>query len=658
MKTFSEGTNNSDSIHNLNCYNYLKRLTFPSSIEIENDKTGFVSLLNSIQRRTTDYDSKFAYGDLYKKFFELAEENIKQLYENTSNNREQRKQLDNFVKSIYENDNNILNTTYNHIQSLTSEQRPISPPLQNTIQNNLMDKGNRVNQSISPSQAGGSVERFKAFMTRNFKPQHTTSLATVIDYSYLKDINSTQVKQLRFGTQGQRHDGKERVSPLFERFIAAQANPDLNDSSNTNPSITHIYFNQLGRDRTDFEGRGEAKLTAKLEEMEDKHKNIAVITLPADKGLMASKSYEKLEPKYSYKDVFDEFLLIALENDQEAAKIKDFHISQYVRHKLFEQGTSGEAKLRELLRNSFNAVLGMNPPSINETKLSDSQRQAVWFHFNKYELPNFIIEELKPKTINFSCKDAIDRGGVASAYYNLIKSFGSNSPMSREEFDRALHAAPAMVKGRGMNHHQHVIWNAINEYVNHNPDKLIDANKAWLIEWRDMNCPHARVNDILKTRVMECITKLSSGETGLMKSGVEILNNINSQLGSGVSGNRLLLEAVVSTTKMALNEGQTPQNEINRYQALSEELKIKHPRLQYIAGMMKQFAGTMLNSEKLKQSGQATMNAVTNNSSREKLIDLTQKYHDAIHAISHPSETNHNQDNISDHGAVTHNNQI
>src|SRR4029078_3445836 len=101
---------------------------------------------------------------------------------------------------------------------------------------------------------------------------------------------------------------------------------------------------------------------------------------------------------------------------------------------------------------------------------------------------------IKPKSFNFSCKDAIDRGALSSTYYNLIKSFTLNDPISKDEFELSLDAAAANVKGRGMNFHRKIIWNTINEYVNANYIELMkDNRKSWLIYWRDMNCPHSRV---------------------------------------------------------------------------------------------------------------------------------------------------------------------
>src|SRR3990167_7800059 len=73
-----------------------------------------------------------------------------------------------------------------------------------------------------------------------------------------------------------------------------------------------------------------------------------------------------------------------------------------------------------------------------------------------------------------------------------------HQPISREEFDCALQAPAAMVKGRGMNDHLNRVWNAVDAYVEGNQDKLT-ADQQWLIDWRDANYPDARVAEALKS---------------------------------------------------------------------------------------------------------------------------------------------------------------
>jgi len=112
--------------------------------------------------------------------------------------------------------------------------------------------------------------------------------------------------------------------------------------------------------------------------------------------------------------------------------------------------------------------MGIKPEDV----LSSAQKQAVWLHFIKFELTNYILNKLQPNSYNFSCKDAIDRGTVSSLYYNLHQSFALNQPISRDEFERDLDIAAANVKGRGMNFHRRILWNAIDCYVNADNAKI------------------------------------------------------------------------------------------------------------------------------------------------------------------------------------------
>jgi len=224
-----------------------------------------------------------------------------------------------------------------------------------------------------------------------------------------------------------------------------------------------------------------------LENLENDYENIAVITLPSDNGLMnhhrAGNRTLPKEPNYA--DTYNRFLNIAKGTSTEEYA-GDFFISEKVKKALYGDGTSYSKNtekqiLEELLRNSF-AALGFNPDK-SDHKLSQAAQQAVYFHFIKFELTNFIIKKINPESFNFSCKDAIDRGGVSSAYYNLMKSISVGKPISQDEFERILHGAPTLVKGRGMNKHTHLIWNAIDSYLDANKDKP-DAYPDWLLRWR------------------------------------------------------------------------------------------------------------------------------------------------------------------------------
>lgn len=678
----------SDKLHNKNCFNYLRNLKMPDFL-LKNLPNEFAALAE-IKNGAGIYDPAYPYGDLYKRFFDYIDnkaminelydkklpeykESIESQLELAEAKLEQQKalqnesfgnlqgfmksfrekllpaeiehlkkerdtmeeQLDDLFISIYANDNKVLEETYKVIKDITLAQTPISAAMKSSIAKHTKEKGELINKkSLTPSQTESTLARVTSVLSDNYKPQHTTSLATERHYKWNE---KHAVKEYRFGTQGQRQEGVEQASPLFEQFLKIQDKRAEKHKENPQElQITHIYFNNLGRDRTDFEGKKEQRLTQALEKLEAEHPNVAVITLPADKGLMDHHDYMKATPAYSYDNVREDFLKLASQDPTCTQPIKDFYISQRIRETLFK-GEDGEysieaekAKLGELIDKSFTA-LGIEKGTI----LSPAQRQAILFHFIKYELTNHIVSTLKSKapgeelSINFSCKDAIDRGGVSSAYYNLMNSFNSPFPMNREEFERGLHAAPTMVKGRGMNDHIKIIWNAVNSYVNNNYETLKgDSDKSWLIEWRDLNCPKACVQEVLKHRIPQLQDELKmalkdpGNQSEAINKGLTVLDKISEQIDKGVSGKRLLLEAAVQTPAIALNP---TKDNINRYEKLSDKLEIKSPALNIIGGLMKAFVGLVVyaisggkNSEVLKQ-GIATTKAGIDSVTRKEL---------------------------------------
>ncbi len=642
----------SDQILNKNCFNYLKALKVPPRLLEELPK--HLAKIAELQSPKAEYDANFAYGNLYKKFIDYINhettidkllqtlESIKKrisseyfatvqqlaiqagvsvedkqlqnrLLRTLSNKKEQlakereqiEPQFNDFFISVYQNDNNNLEETYTLIQDILLRQTPIAPAIKTTIAQRTRDPKELINTEIlTPSQAETVAARMNSVFSNTYYTLGT-NIPTLRKYKWNQN---SSVKELRFGTQGQRHLGKEHVSPAFEQFLLSQANKAKTKK------ITHLYFNNLGRDEIGYERNRERALTQALESLEDRHSNVAVITLPAEKGLMTRDHYLHSEPTLEYEKVKDEFLHIASQDPTCTLAVKDFYISDKIRRRLFTK--NGEysldiekRKITDLIDNSFK-LFTIEPSKI----LSYAEKQAVWFHFIKFELTNYIIETFtaaNPElTINFSCKDAIDRGGVSSAYYNLLKSFASSSPMTREEFERGLHAAPTMVKGRGMNDHLNILWNCIDLYVNQKYETLKDnSQQAWLIVWRDMNCPKGRVHDLLQLRLPQLKKELEDSGIKHKKAGIEILDHIENQLNQGVSGKRLLLEAAVRTPSVILK----PNDIVNLYKfgQLADDLAINFPKLNILAGLMKCLVGliTYAFSKDTLNEGWATIKA-------------------------------------------------
>jgi hypothetical protein len=442
-------------------------------------KTRFDFFLWQIKEKCHKYEAAYPYGDLYILFLRAIDEAI----EKTEN--EEGPVIDEFVKTIYRNPNKALKFTGNFIHSSIvkpiNNKTNLSRNIEHIIASGLNHNGHKNINQKTPKDAGSTWGRLNSIIGSNFKPQFT-SIPSIREYRYNANNPPTEI---RMGTQAQIHHNKPKVSPTFRKWLKTLPNSG---------QVQHIYFNSLRQNNSgffDIEGKRERSMTEALNTLENDFKNVAIITLPSSHGAISLDRHNKKNLTLSEwkKKILD----IALENGY-GPKIEDFHISEQIREKIFA-GMERENKLTELIQNSF-VKLGYNDP---HAIINPAQQQAIYFDFIKYELTKFIINQLNPSSINFSCKDGIDRGGIASAYYNLISSIESGLAMTEEEFTRALHAAPALVKGRGMNNNIERLWNAINAYI--------DAQKGnknipdWLYTWRDDYGPKNSKYDFIKRLV-------------------------------------------------------------------------------------------------------------------------------------------------------------
>lgn len=517
----------SDQLHNLNCYRYLEQVRVsPLLCEV-------IPELRQIQRiqREQCYKKEYAYGNLYTSLMENLDTRM-------AVGGLAGSEWDDFFISLYKNNNHNLEETYRHMEKFVIDKSPSSPIIQNLLSQEIRDQGSPIN-AYTPASASSVFNLVTTMIHPYFKPTHLTNLATERHYQYTRNVVS---QELRLGTQGQFHGYVSRVDPLFKRFLQAQKNRRPVVSS-----ITHLYFNNLPQDTHSFlyQRRFESSLTKSLHRLEKDHANIAVITLPADRGLMSPHDSAHLSVRYDRIATRQLFLDIALESASVQHPTTDFHISPKVRKLIFGSKTHERAVLSQLVDDSFKKM-GLN----TKEKLSAAERQAVWVHFLKYELPHRIITALKPETFNFACKDAIDRAGISSAYYNLLSSFSKGQPMTRHEFEQALHAAPLMVKGRGMNDHLKTIWNAIDQYIAAQSVEMKDPKKKWLVEWRDANCPVERSGELLERRLQECVNDLENHrDSPLARPALEILKSIQLCDRSYAKNHALYLDVVVSTYK-------------------------------------------------------------------------------------------------------------
>ena len=536
-----------DELRNINSYEYLKVIAEHIPDDLPNDPFIFTFLKKfkkEFVRPKDHYRKNFAYGDLYTQFIltmedhiedylktlnstddkinqdktrvKVIEENLENISANQKLTEQARKQkinelenakikiqknidgntnrlflLKSIIRLIYNNPNSALERTGNLVESVIQQTNQTSSDIESVVTKRLANKGKPINK-ISPQDEGSKVGRLKSMVPRTYKPQSTTSMASERSYAYkgTKDLPT----EYRFGTQGQYHRWKPRVSPLFKAWVK------LSKHEVGHP-IGHVYFNNLGLDRSgSFSGFFEKRLTNTLHGLEKENSNIAVITLPADMGLMDQKIYQKHKGAMTKAQALDRMLSICVgaSNDE----VKDFLISKKIKkilygkdHPKYKNETkfySEQTNDWNLKRNEERVITRLLNESFNDMGFTDknkvltqAQIQAVYFHFIKYKFTNFILETLKPTSFNMTCKDAIDRGGVSSAYYNLLKSIELEEPLKEHEFHRALHAAPTMVKGRGMNHHTRMIWNAVNSLIEGKQKSI----PQWLSDWHKDNAP-------------------------------------------------------------------------------------------------------------------------------------------------------------------------
>jgi hypothetical protein len=491
-----------DELRNINSYEYLKILI--DKVNEDNwDLPTFLEQMPSVKELLSTFNQTFnpryPYGDLYTKFILAFENEIENRKANGYQLHHIAKEV---IKLIYANPNKALERTAKMIQTIMNNKKHTSSKIVKSVTHRMMgdydsflDKLiNLVNyifrfsyiNKITPHEQDSLFKRLHFLFSSTLKSQSATNLASIRTYDY-QTKNSP--KEYRFGTQGQYHYNKARISPLFEAWL------DISESERRELALArkrpkgatvigHIYFNNLALERDSIEGRKENKLTNKLHTLEEDHPNIAVITLPSDKGLMSCHLIFGHRKTYTYHDAYQEMFNLVI-GKESTIKPRDFYISARIKNMVYG-GSMGEVKIvKELLKKSFKKF------GFTEFHhLSPADRQAVYFHFIKYELTNHIIEKLKPDSFNMTCKDAIDRGAVSSAYYNLLKSLETDKPLSKDEFYRSLHAASTLVKGRGMNHHSKLIWNTIDAYIRSQEKQNNQLNKTpWLKEWRDAHTP-------------------------------------------------------------------------------------------------------------------------------------------------------------------------
>lgn len=563
-------TINSDIIHNQNCHAFLQQIKPQLHADLLEHCPSFLKLSSLPE----NYDPKFPYGNLYSSLLRELEETIFAIKEKKIDTKIEL--FDNLINAIYCNNSEIMNKSSLFMQSISKHTTPFNNP-KNTIKKHVKDKGQQVN-TISPQYSDSMLNTLLSTYP-NFNPQAQTNIPSIKQFDYKKKEENAPI-ELRLCTQAQRRNGTTTINPLFVRWLEIHAKLTKQNE------IAYVYFNNLSLDSSSFglARNLESHLATELHALEDKnpHLHLAVITLPSSGGIMDINAFTKTKSEFSYDEVRST-LLNAAQGKPSSCSINDFRISALVKKLLY--ANNEEEILSELLDASFQEM-GVTKGQT----LSCAQKQAVYLHFIKYKLTDFIITTLKPKAYNFTCKDGIDRGAVSSSYYNLFKSFSFGESLTREEFDRSLHTAALNARGRGMNHQREVIWNAIDIYVNANCPQLIkNPKQAWLIYWRDMNCPPERVKSLLQSRIQQCkdqLNDLPSDRSKLKKQGIDMMGLLEKE-----NPSKLLFELVARTSELLLSP---TAESVAIYQSKADEYIIKNPGLQFLASLFKALIATLL----------------------------------------------------------------
>lgn len=504
LNTTSHSPRSSDELHNMNCFDFFVHLfsilnndeystfwLFGGSLKrsLATHQGGkeelLVGFLRSLKSDTYIKNATYpaanirppAYGDKYSEFMEL--------FESVCAHNKKPESYTILLNAIYSCPQSILNRaatlTYN------KSQEEVIRILQ--LGGFEINKHGRINK-ISPCNRGSFRARAVETVSSESHPMNSTSICCMRRYAYQAAM--TPPYEIRMGTQAIIGKGSARINPIFKRWIQIAKNgvQDLGQPLNDR----HIYFNLLSAHphsyytpklHKPFEKNKETVRSEALHAAaNDLNGKLIVIDLPSENSIFNHRLALNNIKNTTVLTAYHQMLSIA--TNPIVGRKNDFRISDWTKQEIANIANESYLDIcKRLLTKSFHQA-GMT--SINNETVIECQIQAAYFHFLKYEIPNLILQTLKPLTFNMTCKDGIDRGGVASAYYNLMKSLTTDKPMTAFEFHEAVHAAPINVKGRLMNENIHALWNAIGFYLkNHQKQRNYPT---WLDEWYHANQPY------------------------------------------------------------------------------------------------------------------------------------------------------------------------
>ena len=570
---------NDDRLRNVNSYEYLYEL----AQHIPKNLQGVFpfNLVYDIYGQSQKYADNLPYGDLYTQFQLALQIYILDKKQAIADARDKIKLYNIAIQSdVYNNqlildlkaledqhrqdqrdleaiDDLVIATLSNPNDALHRAWMVVKPALQNVRQTKANQSGKQVTKYLKSS--GNRLNHIRPTYSEEIINLRTNM--GKIPMNYIGDLlplteTSQPVKltlshhkkndpnNLRLGTMGQMYFNQDaNISPVFTQYVDALARKRKKQQSISHHApihhksrIQHVYINNLQRktenyliDNNIFSAvRREREITGVLENMANEHANLAVITLPAHGGFLKHDDALDRKKTLSVQDVFEQIIAIAMQQPTARVHKHDFYISDDIRKLLF--GDNERVALEVILKRSF---AELNFTLDNKANMSPADRQAVFFHFIKYTLPTHILNTLGPDSFNFSCKDGIDRGGVSTAYYNLMQSIDRDMPITRDEFETLLHGPAVIVKGRAINKHVIHIWNMVDRWIaaqdelekNGNPTRKIVP--SWLRSWHLENAldnlfaltiPMQFLKDDNKAAVIKRLKNYLDSQLGVKKS--------------------------------------------------------------------------------------------------------------------------------------------
>jgi hypothetical protein len=309
---------------------------------------------------------------------------------------------------------------------------------------------------------------------------------------------------------------RNRIEPVFKSYLKAKHHHAVKKegecAGSASQKYTHLYINNLKRSLKNsyswynplrylwaiydffihFARNREAVRSKVLHAMEEEQElGIAVVSLPAD-CIWFLEGYDKKKGVFRSEgeqdSVKEHTLLNQLIGSIQENK-NDFYLSERVKGELWDDNDARmKAECKALFRASLKSVLDRDGYDNNAT-LTARQRQAVLFDFIKYRFPKYLAERLQVFSMNMTCKDGIDRGGIGTTWLLLQEALEHGKELKQEEFMAHLYASALLVKGRITNDNRHIIWQALFTQYRYHSTLFIRAKIQWVPQWLKDNTP-------------------------------------------------------------------------------------------------------------------------------------------------------------------------